>query len=299
MRSNPAAAAAGLALCLIASLAPPSLCCLQAPAAAETARAASLPAPRLPLPDTLLTRAEALYYSMPKDLASFDCAVHPEWRDVFAIANPSVYIRDNDPRLRLLDSVKITMHAAMRQGSTIHWEAPATHRPVLNREQADLLESMHKATEQTLLGFLQFWKLFVDGSTIPTPRQTIEIVASEEGGRRIRSELGSASVMERFDQQMLLKELDIETASSTLEFAPTYVSTSKGMLAVGIGARIRQKPAGAEKPQTMRVALDYAEVDGVWLPSRLDMTVAGTGTFNFRLDGCRLTRSEKALSSTE
>lgn len=298
---RPVAAVAGLALLLIAAgISAPSLFSLPPPESDRAAAESPAPAlaPQLPAFDAMLARTASLYYSMANEnLAGFDCAVHPEWLEVFAIANPHTYIKDNDPRLRLLESVKIGIHVAMKQGSKVEWELPAPPKRALKQEQADLLEAMHRATEQTLMGFLQLWKPFVEGSAIPKTSQSAHIAPKGDGGYEIDSEHSGTSVREQFDSGRMLKEFDIETPASSVDLTPKFTPTARGLLVTGFVAHIRPAGADAGKAQVMRVGLDYADVDGVWIPSRLDMTLVGTGAFDFRLDRCRLVRLEEPASN--
>ena len=45
--------------------------------------------------------------------------------------------------------------------------------------------------------------------------------------------------------------------------------------------------------QVMRVEVIYATIDGVAIPSKLNVEVIGTGTFNMALDGCRTLLASK------
>jgi hypothetical protein len=43
----------------------------------------------------------------------------------------------------------------------------------------------------------------------------------------------------------------------------------------------------------MNVAIEYQTLGGFPIPSRLNMDVANSGTFNFVFDGCTVSRLEK------
>src|SRR5205814_6094231 len=118
--------------------------------------------------DELLAKAAKLYYSTKTaGLDGFDCEVHPDWRKLFSSATPGTAIADDDARLQTLKPVRVTMHARLGGGSSVDWvQTPEADKP-LDANAASLLEQMHKATEQTVQGFLQFWTPFVDGSVVP------------------------------------------------------------------------------------------------------------------------------------
>jgi hypothetical protein len=45
--------------------------------------------------------------------------------------------------------------------------------------------------------------------------------------------------------------------------------------------------------QEMRVKVDYATIDGLPIPSHLNIEVVGTGVFNLDLNGCQTIRASK------
>ena len=169
--SSPAGlGAAFLAVCLTAAPALAQAPNPPAPAAPAAADAQSAPQilPATPANDALLAKAAKLYYSTDKTgLARFDCAVHADWRTVFLDAGNGAPVAEDDPRVLLLNSVKVTLHARMKGGSGIDWNPPAHPAKPLDQDSIELLDKMQAGTAQMLQGFMQFWPPFVDGSVVP------------------------------------------------------------------------------------------------------------------------------------
>ena len=237
--------------------------------------------------DEMLARAARLYYSTKAaGLNGFDCAVHPDWRTLIQSSVKNAVVPDHDPNVLMLERVAMTLHARLNGLSTLDWKQPADTAESSNRATAALLEQMHRGTEQTIQGFMQFWTPFVDGSIVPV-RSTGIAVVHADGGVTIRIKQGSANVTEVYSKDMILQRVSLITDASAVELSPSYDSTDKGLLVSRFVARIRKNGTPAEKAQEMHVEIYYQQVDGFPLPSRLNVEVIGTGVFNFQMDGCR------------
>jgi hypothetical protein len=245
----------------------------------------ALPAAKPNPADEMLARAGKLYYSTTKaGLNGFDCAVVPDWLTVFHSAQPDVAFAADDPRILLLKSVKITLHAQMKGGSSVDWTPPAPSAP-LDKNSADLLDGMHQATEQSLQGFLQFWTPFVDGSAVPSSSQGLEI-AKTDNGYRLHAEQTGTSVTEELDNNLLITHYSVTMDQATVNFVPAYKPTDKGLLVDSFLAHILPAGSPPDQVQEMHVSIEYQTVSGVLIPARLNMNVVGSGAFDFIFDGC-------------
>ncbi|MFI5098191.1 MAG: hypothetical protein ACHQT6_09495 [Candidatus Acidiferrales bacterium] len=243
--------------------------------------------------DELLAKASKLYYSSSKaGLDGFDCGVHPDWRQLFASANPGAAIAADDSRLELLKTVKITLHARMKGGSILDWSAPANPDKPLDDNSTSLLDGMHKATEQTLQGFLQFWTPFVDGSAVPASSEGLEVTQTEKGYKLHATQEGT-EVTEQLDNSLVMEQFNVVMSNVTVHFAPAYKYTDKGLLVNSFLAHIQPAGTPPEQMQEMHVAIEYQTIDAFPIPGKLFMEVVGTGTFNFAFDGCTVNRQSK------
>ncbi len=258
----------------------------QSLAAQAAAPAKSQPAVKTNANDEMLAKAAKLYYSTAKaGLVAFDCAVHPEWHTLFVSASKGDAVAENDPRIVLLKSVGITLHGRLKGGSTLEWVETSDPGRPLDTDSTALLASMHQATEQTLQGFMQFWTPFVDGSVVPENSAGIEITKGETG-YTLQADSGGTKVTEVIDNQLLLQHFNVVMKEATVDFVPAYKSTDKGLLVNSFQAHILAAGSPPERAQDMNVAIEYQIVQGFPLPSTLNMSVVGTGVFNFVLDGC-------------
>ena len=236
--------------------------------------------------DELLARAAKLYDSSAKaGLNSFTCAVHPEWRTLILSANKGAAVDEGDPRIALLKLVKIALHGQMKGSSTLDWNLPPNPAKPFDEDTANMLEDMHSATNQSLVGFMQFWAPFVDGSVLPASSEGLEITRTETG-HRIHAHEGDTSLTELLDNNLVLQHFDVVTGGMTVNFAPTYKPTSKGLLVDAFQAHIQPPGVPPEKAKEMHVEIEYQTLDGFPIPARINMSVVNTSTFNFVLDGC-------------
>ena len=243
--------------------------------------------------DELLTKTSRLYYSTrTAGLDGFDCQVHPDWHALFTSASKGAAIAEDDARILILKPVKVTVHARMNGQSTLEWvRTPDPEKP-LDSDSSILLDRMHEATEQAMQGFLQFWIPFVDGSVVPASSAGLKVTRSASDFT-IQGEQNGTQVTEIFSNEMILQHFNVITSGVSIRFAPSYQSTEKGLLVNHFDANIEPVGQGSETRQVMHVQVLYATLDGVFIPSNLNMEVVGTGTFNMAMDGCRTIQGSK------
>ena len=285
--------AALLVICLLAAAHAQSPSAQPAPATPPAAQPAKV-SPALQANNELLGKAAALYYSTTKaGLSGFDCAIHSDWRATFASVDKGTEMPADDPRLAMLNAIKIALHARLKGGSTVEWTPPAADpsNPI-DPDSATMLDGMHQAADQTLNGFLQFWTPFVNGSVIPDSADGMEITPTPEGGYKVYGEQGGTKLTEIFDKGLVLQQFNVDLNGTKIAFSPTFKSTEKGLLVTKFLAHIA--PAGApEQAQEMHVTVEYQIVDGMQIPAKIGMEVVNSATLNFTLDGCTVTRLAK------
>jgi hypothetical protein len=81
--------------------------------------------------------------------------------------------------------------------------------------------------------------------------------------------------------------LRIITGGKLIDIAPSFDSADDIFLVNKFVARTGSATLPASDQKEMNVEMEYRTVDGFPIPSRLNMEVGGTGTFNFKLDSCR------------
>jgi hypothetical protein len=250
-----------------------------------SANAAAQPA-RTNLDKEWLAKTAKLYYSSAKaGLTGFDCSIRPDWHMLVASSSNGVAVAEDDPRVVLLNSVKITMHARMKGGSTIEWVADSSPDKPLEQDSTDLLDAMHRTVEQTLEGFLQFWGPFIEASVVPDSVEGLEITHTPTV-HTIHAKQGGTELTEVFSGDMVLEQFNVNMSGTSIKFSPAYMPTPQGLLVHGFEAHILLAGAPPDQEQAMKVGIEYQPVDGLTIPLRLNMDVAGTGVLNYAFDGC-------------
>ena len=233
-----------------------------------------------------LGKTAKLYYSSARaGLTGFDCAIHPDWRTLFASASNSQALAEDDPRIALLKGVKITMHARMKGGSTIEWVADSNSDKQLDQSSTDMLDAMHRTIEETLEGFLQFWSPFMEVSVVPDSSDGLEITHTPTV-HTIHASQSGTELTEVFSSDLVLEQFNVNMNGTSIEFRPAYTATPQGLLVNAFEAHIRPAGAPAGQEQVMKVGIEYQPVDGLTIPARLKMNVVGTGQFDYAFDGC-------------
>jgi hypothetical protein len=277
-----------LAVCLFAATVP-----AQAPPAAQHKPSEPMqPDTKVANPDELLAKASKLYYSYAATgLDGFDCAVHPDWKKIVLVSKKGAPDPADERHIQLLNTVKVSLHAHLKGESSLGWDEPQASN-ALDKDSTAVLVAMHQATQQTLQGFLQFWTPFINGSIVPTSSEGLDVTQTGNG-YKVEANQNGTSVTEVFDSKLVLQEFHVFINGMTVNFTPTYKPTDKGLLVSTFVARIQQPgatPDATAQSQQMHVTIDYQTVDEFPVPAQLSMDVVGTGTLNFVLDACTVSR---------
>jgi hypothetical protein len=239
-----------------------------------------------PNPDNAwLARTSKLYYSSSKaGLTGFDCDAHPDWQTLVTSATHSDPLPADDPRLTLFKSIKVSIHAHMKGGSTIDWTDANQVNP-LDQHSIDTLDGLHRTVEQMLEGFLQFWTPFIESSIVPDSANGLDITHTPTV-HTIHAHEGDTELTEVFSPDLILEQFNVNMNGTSIKFAPTYKPTPKGLLVSGFRAHVVPAGTSADQAQDMDVDVDYQTINGFPIPDKLNMDVIGTGKFNFTFDGC-------------
>src|ERR1700760_1603329 len=210
--------------------------------------------------DALLARAAKLYYSTKSaGLTGFDCAVHPDWSKLFQGTESQINTAGSRESVNLLKSVAIRLHARMNGGSTLEWVQPSNASRPLDQASAETVDQMHKAIEETLTGFMQFWTPFVDGSVVPPNAKGIDIRHSPSGLILLLKQ-PDATVMEVFSNELVLKEFKVITGGRMIDLKPSYDSVDDGLLVSRFVAHIGPEKDSTKEAQEMDAEIYYQTV---------------------------------------
>jgi hypothetical protein len=228
-----------------------------------------------------LARTRGLYYSSSKaGLKEFNCEVHTDWRTLLVSANKGVEVANDDPRLALLNTVKVHMHARMDGGSTIDWTTAAD-----SAENDRLLEGMHRSVQQMLEGFLQFWSPFIENREVPESADGLEIHHTETT-HTIHARQGGMELTEIFNDKLLIEQYNVIVDGIAISFKPGFEPTPDGLRVNTFDAHILPTGTMPVKEQQMYVRIQYQSVDRFVIPRELNINIAGAGTFHYSFEGC-------------
>ena len=237
------------------------------------------------LHDTLLAKATNLYYSTARaGLRSFDCQVHPDWARMMKSARKGDALPDDDPRLPLLNTVTITLHADLKGSSSLDWLLPAHPLKPIDETQAAMLNQVHNGIEQSLGGVLKMWAPLVNGSVAESLGEESADISQDANGYTLRSKDRNESVTEVFDRELVLKEFDVEgAATSNVKLKPVYQTTPQGLLPASFAAETREPGEPAQgSAQQMEVSLEYQPVSGLQIPSRITLAMPNIVEMDFK-----------------
>jgi hypothetical protein len=238
--------------------------------------------------DAMLARVAKLYYSTKSaGLTGFDCTVHPDWLKLIQSSETGSTVTENSQDVMLLKSIAISLHARMNGSSALEWVQPSNASKPLDQASAETIDQMHRGIEETLVGFMQFWTPFVDGSVVPPNGRGIEI-RHTASGLILHMKQPDAEVTEVFSNELILKEFKVVTGGKMIALKPSYDSSDDGLLVSRFVAHIGPQNASGTEVQEMHVEIYYQTIGDFPIPSRLNVEVVGTGTFDFKLDNCRV-----------
>jgi hypothetical protein len=244
--------------------------------------------------DALMARAELLYDSVEKSgLHAFRRQVHPDWNLIMTSSIKGAPLAADDPRLPLLNQVRITLDARPSGSSTLDWQPPPGR---LDASSQATLDTAHRGIEQTLLGVLKLRAPLVNGSIPESFGEDSFVLAQSENSYTLRSQDKQHSLTELFDRNLLLTQYIGAESGSTIRIAPNFDRNSQGLLVSSFIARIRAAGASPhttapETDEETRVALEYppgSQPADRAQPIRVKLAIEipNVVTMNFALDTC-------------
>jgi len=237
------------------------------------------------LGDALLGNATALYGSMAKaGVRGFDCQVHPDWKRMMESSSKGEPVAGGEAKLALLSTVRITLHARLKGGASLDWQAPAA--PERDQAAAAMLERAHRSMENTLEGVLKLWIPLVDGSVAEAFGAEDADVKQSGDGYTVRSKDKGQSLTEAFDKELVLKQSTAVDAGATVDVAPSFERSAEGLLPTGFVADVHPAGARAGAVQEMHVGIGYQTVPGGRIPGELSVEIPNVVQMEFKLDGC-------------
>jgi hypothetical protein len=212
--------------------------------------------------------------------------VHPDWNKMMSSARKNTSEVEDDAKVALFSKVKITLHARLSGGSTIDWQLPASPEKPVTPADTAMLKQAHQGVENTLVGFLKLWTPLVDGSVAESLGEDDVDIAQTADGYTLRTKDKRYPLTEEFDRNLLLKHFIVVDSGSTVDIAPIFRPSGRGLLVRSFVARIQPSGAPPSAAHEMHVGLEYQTVSAIQIPARISIEVPNVVEMDFALDGC-------------
>lgn len=224
--------------------------------------------------------ARATYYTpTTSGLRTFDCKVSTDWR-AFLSRAAGKEIADDNPAVKYLNSVNITVHDTLRSKAEVHWDESTPAPENLQGATAQ----MRDGVRQMLEGYFQSWNGFLNGTMVPAPDPSTKISISTDG-THLAAAATNTSLDEDFDKNMLLTRAHIlmKDSSDTIVF-PSFLESPRGRIIAELRSEVRQPPTAP--PVYITMSAKYQTVGGYDIPSTLHFDVQNAAQLDFALTGC-------------
>ncbi|MFZ0746806.1 MAG: hypothetical protein WAM85_20540 [Terracidiphilus sp.] len=236
-------------------------------------------------PRERLSGAHAQYYTpTASGLKSFHCDAEMDWKAMLTRWSGKE-IRDDNPFLKYLQSVHLSVSDEFRGQGTLEWTG--TTAPPTGKEEA--VEQVQHGLQTAVSGFFQSWNAYMNGSMVPLPDSTLTVTQSGEGVH-LSGAAKDMQIDEDFDKNMLLTQTLVVSPTVRVLATPTYVPTTDGLVVTSVKSLVNQPPTAPQTEATFRI--DYAKVDSFQIPSRIVLDVKNTGVIEIGLSGCQITTAD-------
>ena len=208
-----------------------------------------------------LDAARAAYYSLRRErLTSFSCLATPNWDLLLASrwrADPAAAARAYKTFSSLTFGVEV---APGQHPKVMHADVPS------GEPESEALKRLVAGMEQTVSGFFETWTPFV--LTTPIPGATAD--KTQTHGRWIvdYKETGGTQIGLVMREDYTIESTRIQTATFASVIQPQFIRSPKGMLLTAVQGSYR-KLAGAAAPVSLQLRIEYQDVSGFPLPTRL------------------------------
>ncbi|MGI4827065.1 MAG: hypothetical protein ACRYFU_02595 [Janthinobacterium lividum] len=222
--------------------------------------------------------ARNLYYTpVDQGLQGFQCEVAFNWKQFIEKAN-SAPVQDTDERLHYLQSIKLSVTDDLHGTGSLEWLAPTT---APDASEASITQ-IRTGLQGLWSGFFQSWNGFYNGELISqTDNTSVERTAN---GYHVFTRQGARLAEEQYSNDLTLETLHVGTPEIDSVLSPVFERTPRGRVVTQLNSIVKRPPTAAGT--SVKMAVQYAEVNGFQLPSALDINVAGAADFSFRLANC-------------
>ena len=225
----------------------------------------------------IVRQARQSYYNLANaGMEEFQCQVLPDWDTTFKTLKTDPVGRDQV--LPILRKTHFELLVGPDGASTV------SHQSELAPPDEQVAERVRKATggtEQILTGFLQTWSGFMVKST-PLPDADSDYQFEDLGAKyRVTSKEASIDAVILMGHDFQIEEMKVATPEFSGTVRPRFVRIKHQFVLASYEATYT---AGSGNPQGLSVEIEYGDVQGLSLPSKVTATVKlPTGAVAFPL----------------
>ena len=232
----------------------------------------------------IVRKARQSYYNLANaGLNEFRCQVLPDWDTTFNGLKADPVGRDQV--LPILRKTHFELVVGPKGASTV------SHQSELAPPNEDVAERVRKAiggTEQILTGFLQTWSQFMINST-PLPDTDGDYQLEDIGDKyRLTAKEGSVDAIILMTRNFEIEELKVTTPEFSGTVRPRLVRIKNQFILASYEGVYSIKSGN---PQELSVKIEYGEVEGLSLPSKVIATMqlpTATVEFPFTFANCQV-----------
>ncbi len=245
-----------------------AICCLGLLSAFACSCSRSAPVPLANGADKkqIVRQAHQSYYNLANaGLSEFRCQVLPDWDATFKTLKADPFGRDQV--LPILRKTHFELLVGPDGASTV------SHQSELVPPNEDVAERVRKATggtEKVLTGFLQTWSGFMVKPT-PLPDTESDYQFEDLGDKyRIKMKEASTDAVILMGRDFQIEEMTVVTPEFSGTVRPKFVRIKNQFILASYEGTYR---AGSGNPQELSVQIEYGDVGGFSLPSKVTATV--------------------------
>ena len=225
------------------------------------------------------SKARALYYTpVDNGLQGFHCDVSFDWK-TFIQKSTGQPVPDTDERLQYLRSIKLSVDDDLHGTGELHWAAPT---PAPEASEA-AVGQIRNGMGQMWHGFFQSWNGFYTGEIVSVSDNKTAVERTGDG-YHLSSHDASGLAEEQYDSRFVLQSLHVATPQVDSTTTPVFTDTPNGRIVTQLNSMYKT-PATAPGAE-VKMAVQYAPVNGFQIPSEVTVEVVGTASFDFHLSGC-------------
>lgn len=218
----------------------------------------------------LMDKARALYFTGPAP-KSVSCDAVIDWDDFFKKLNQP-QTDETKARTEKLKQIKISV--ASRGGTNT----------TVNVTGGDAAGNMSNGIEQQLRGFFQMYWSEAYGDLLAKKGDAFQLTTTSDGYVQ-SSAPGGTSVSVTMNREFLITEFAVHLPQFNATVKPTFEAGTDKLLRL---RKINQVTEMGTSKLEVNIGFDYQKVGAYEIPHHLEMSVPGSYSFLYTLDGCKV-----------